>query len=312
MKINNIVIGSIFILGLSLLSTPAYAEEVSEEAPVVEESVAPEASPEPTPEPAPEPEPEPTPEPAPEPEPSYTPPPEASEGVGGWAVVNPETGKVHGVIVGTIDTYNSRGGEIGHQYMGCHENCVLRFQTRATADGNVAGFHGTDSDNSVTWNSNENNFSVKSQSETGSFEAILEPSLTARDEAGMDLHTGLIDMKSKNTTSEGVEIDQFQSDYLEDVDTKIFFPEWGAEGKLFHYISELQARENIEADVDNELVSEGYTVEQEVIIESINEETEEVTTETTTETVIDEENAFVKTVRVWTNSVIEFFEGIFS
>jgi RimJ/RimL family protein N-acetyltransferase len=72
----------------------------------------------------------------------YVPPPEAHEGVGGWAVVDPETGNVHGVIVGTIETFNSRGGAIGHEYMGCHSNCVLRFQTRATADGNVAGWRG--------------------------------------------------------------------------------------------------------------------------------------------------------------------------
>ena len=36
---------------------------------------------------------------------SYTPPPEASQGVGGWAIVHPGTGVVHGVIVATIETY---------------------------------------------------------------------------------------------------------------------------------------------------------------------------------------------------------------
>ena len=350
MKINNLVIGSVFVLGLSFLSAPAYAEEVVEEPPPAEESTeptpeptpepapepepvpepepAPEPAPEPTPEPAPEPEPEPVPEPepapepAPEPEPSYTPPPEASEGSGGWAVVDPDTGKVHGVIVGTIDTYNSRGGTIGHEYMGCSADCVLRFQTRATADGNVAGWHGTSynkdgstsTDDSVTWNQEEKTFSIKRDfGNGGGYSSTLIPEQTARDEAGMNLHTGIVERLTSSKTTEDVEIEQLQEDYLdEDIETNILFPEWGMEGKLFHYISELQARENIEADVDNELVSEGYTVEQEVVTESVDEETEEVTTETTTETVIDEENAFVKTVRVWTNSVISFFEGLFS
>jgi hypothetical protein len=273
MKINKIAIGSIFVLGLSLLSTPAYAEEVVEEAPVVEESPAPE----------------------PTPEPEYVPPPEASEGIGGWAVVDPETGNVHGVIVGSIETFNSRNGTIGHEYMGCHSDCVLRFQTRATADGNVAGWHG--SDGSVRWNANENNFSINQQNGDSSYSATLVPERTARDEAGMDLHTGLVQRQSNNKTSEGIEIKQVQEDYLdEEVQTDILFPEWGQGGKLFSYGSEIAAEEGIEQDVNNELVEEGYTTE----------------TEDTQEIAIDEENEFVKTVRVWTESVINFFRGIFS
>jgi len=320
MKTSNISIGAIFVLGLGALSAPAYAEDVAEETPVVEEAPAAEesptveesAEPEPAPEPEPEPEPtpEPTPEPAPEPEPSYTPPPEASEGSGGWAVVDPDTGRVHGVIVGTIDTYNSRGGTIGHEYMGCSADCVLRFQTRATADGNVAGYSSS-GNTEVKFDSSQNNFSIKDNN--GGYESTLIPERTARDEAGMDLSTGLVDTKTKQTTEENVEIRQTQEDYLdEEIETSILFPEWGTDGKLFHYISELQARESIESDVDSELVSEGYTAEQETTTESVNEETGEVTTETTTETVIDEESAFVKTVRVWTDSVVNFFKGIFS
>ena len=266
MKINNIAIGTIFVLGLSFLSTPAFAEDVVEETPVVEETSAP--------------------------EPEYVPPPEASEGIGGWAVVDPSTGNVHGVIVGSIETFNSRNGTIGHEYMGCHSDCVLRFQTRATSDGNVAGWHG--SDGSVRWNPSENNFSINQQNGNSSYSATLVPERTARDEAGMDLHTGLVQRRSKNVTSEGIEIKQTQDDYLdEELETEILFPEWGENGKLFSYGSEIAAREGIEQDVDNELVIEGYATEDEEIV-------------------IDEENAFVKTVRVWTKSVIDFFRGIFS
>ena len=71
----------------------------------------------------------------------YVPPAEASEGVGGWAVVDPVTNVVHGVIVCDIQNCGPGGtfdGVLPGEYMGC-TNCNLRFQTRATADGNVAG-----------------------------------------------------------------------------------------------------------------------------------------------------------------------------
>jgi hypothetical protein len=145
--------------------------------------------------------------------PDYVPPPEAHEGVGGWAVVDPATGNVHGVIVGTIETFNSvqaRGG-MGHEYMGCHANCVLRFQTRATADGNVAGWHGTQThidsqgnasqsnDGSVKWNPSTNTFSLNNQVVGGQRSMTLVPERTARDAAGMDLGTGIIDIETLAT-----------------------------------------------------------------------------------------------------------------
>ena len=144
-------------------------------------------------------------------EPEYVPPPEAHEGVGGWAVVDPETGNVHGVIVGTIETFNSRGGAIGHEYMGCHSNCVLRFQTRATADGNVAGWHGTQThvdaqgqatqsnDGSVKWNPSTRTFSLNNQVVGGQRSMTLVPERTARDAAGMDLGTGIVDIQTNIT-----------------------------------------------------------------------------------------------------------------
>ena len=110
-----------------------------------------------------------------------------------------------------------------------------------------------------------------------------------------------------------MKIEQRQEDvYDEEIETDILFPEWGVDGKLFPYISELQARENLESDVNRDLMIEGYTAEQSTTTESVDEETGETTTITTTETVVDEENVFVKAVRVWTESVIDFFRGIFS
>jgi len=58
------------------------------------------------------------------------------EEVGGWAVVNPETNQVHGVIVCTESVCGSNGawaGVLPGEYMGC-TNCSLKFQTKATDD----------------------------------------------------------------------------------------------------------------------------------------------------------------------------------
>lgn len=272
-----IAIVALAALGISLMPTVAFAEEVVEEpAPVVEETpVVPE-------------------QPA---QPEYIPPAEASEGVGGWAVVDPVTGNVHGVIVGTMETFTSRNGVIGHEYMGCHANCVLRFQTRATADGNVAGWHG--SDGSVKWNPAERTFTLSNPTRGGSMTQTLVPELTARDAAGMDLTTGIRNIRSVERTSADIEIRRTQDSYQDqDKDTDIVFPEWGIGGKLFRYTTEGLANSSITDDVRNELANEGYT--EEIILE-----------DGTTETVVDTDNEFVQTVLQWTESVVQFFTDLF-
>lgn len=284
MKINNIVITTVFVLGVSLLSTPAFAEEVVEEAPVVE--------------------------PIPESEPEYVPPSEAYDGAGGWGIVNPETGQVVDGVVCTTDVCGpngSWGGVVPEGILidGCPESgCVFRFQSKASEDGNVAGYH-SDGYNDVRWNKEDQNFSITDALGRGS------TLLPERTEGG--LLSGIVDIRSKSVTEKGVVIEQIQEDYLdEEIETKVLFPEWVGGGKMFLYRSALEAGMNIESDVDNELFLEGYTTEETNTLEFIDEETEKLTTETITKTVIDEESIFVKTVRVWTESVINFFRGIFS
>ena len=311
MKINNIAIGTVFVLGLSFLSTPAFAEELAEEAPVVEEAPIVE---EPVVEPqvrddregytqeevfvAPE-------IPTENPTPEYTPPAEASEGVGGWAVVNPDTGKVHGVIVGTIDTYNANNGVIGSNYMGCHSQCLLRFQTRATSDGNVAGWHG----DNVTYDGDSNKtFSIKSNPDSNTTRVeTLVPEQTARDEAGMNLGTGITNIKTNSRIESGQKSVEIESnrDGTEDSegDVSILFPEWNQERKLFNYLSEQSAVDEIRSDVETELFNDGFVVETET--------TDPETLEVITESSIDEENDFVKTIRTLAESVVSFFGRIF-
>jgi hypothetical protein len=259
----------------------------------------------------------------------YVPPPEAHEGVGGWAVVDPETGNVHGVIVGTIETFNSRGGAIGHEYMGCHSNCVLRFQTRATADGNVAGWHGTQThvdsqgqatqsnDGSVKWNPSTRTFSLNNQVVGGQRSMTLVPERTARDAAGMDLGTGIVDIQT-NITREAqgqtARVRVFQSD-LQDAssDVSLVFPLWSPEGKTFSYVlgqswlganqDSRAALDQITLDVDGALAADGYTTDESSLDPDTGEEV--------TETVVDDNNAFVQAIRSVTQSVVEFLGTMF-
>ncbi len=259
----------------------------------------------------------------------YVPPAEAHEGVGGWAVVDPETGNVHGVIVGTIETFNSRGGAIGHEYMGCHSNCVLRFQTRATADGNVAGWHGTQThvdaqgqatqsnDGSVKWNPSTRTFSLNHQVVGGQSSMTLVPERTARDAAGMDLGTGIVDIQT-NITREAqgqtARVRVFQSD-LQDAssDVSLVFPLWSPEGKTFSYVlgqswlganqDSRAALDQITLDVDGALAADGYTIDESALDPDTGEEV--------TETVVDDNNAFVQAIRSVTQSVVEFLGTMF-
>jgi hypothetical protein len=209
------------------VSSPSFAEEVAPETPAETSAPAPAET-----------------------TPAYEPPAEAMNGVGGWAVVDPVTGNVHGVIVATIDTFRERNGVIGHEYMGCASNCVLRFQTRATDDGNVAGWHGTQTnidangnasqtnDGSVKWNDTTKNFTIKNSS-TDSTKAkvtrtqTLIPEKTASD--GKNLHTGIVDINTEydSSTIAGQRVKgSTKQKNLEDKNSTINveFPNW-AEGK---------------------------------------------------------------------------------
>jgi hypothetical protein len=247
--------------------------------------------------------------------PAYEPPAEAMNGVGGWAVVDPVTGNVHGVIVATIDTFRERNGVIGHEYMGCASNCVLRFQTRATDDGNVAGWHGTQTnidangnasqtnDGSVKWNDTTKNFTIKNSS-TDSTKAkvtrtqTLIPEKTASD--GKNLHTGIVDINTEydSSTISGQRVKgSTKQQNLEDKNSTINveFPNW-AEGKNLTYENPNLFVENIDSDVENELKKDGLDTTANPDTELV-EESEDV--------------VFVKAIKALTENVKSFFSSLF-
>jgi hypothetical protein len=186
----------------------------------------------------------------------YVPPPEAFEGPGGWAVVDPTTGIVYGVIVGdwNEETWQEvKNTRTVDGFMGCPAPCELRFQTRATEDGNVAGWHGTQTNVDADGNATQiNDGSVRFEESTGNFEInnqledgvtttqTLVPEKTSRDENGegrsMDLGTGIVDIRTSKRISSGSEsasVDTYRSNLSDTtVDAVIALPGLGSEGTL--------------------------------------------------------------------------------
>ena len=83
-----------------------------------------------------------------------TPPTPAQAAVGGFAVVNPETGVVHGVIAGSVENFGSNNKTTNVEYMGCPAGCLIIQQSTSDQNGNVAGVHGPN----VTYNQDRNVF----------------------------------------------------------------------------------------------------------------------------------------------------------
>jgi len=93
-----------------------------------------------------------------------TPPTPAQSAVGGFAVVNPETGVVQGVITGSIAYFSGNDRTMGSEYMGCAAGCQIVQQSTSDQNGNVAGIHGPN----VTYNDNRNVFQVAESNTTQS------------------------------------------------------------------------------------------------------------------------------------------------
>ena len=263
----------------------------------------------------------------------YVPPPEAFEGPGGWAVIDPTTGIVYGVIVGDWDeeTWEEvKNTRTVDGFMGCPAPCELRFQTRATEDGNVAGWHGTQTnidadgnatqtnDGSVRFDQSSGTFSINNQNGDTSTSQTLVPEKTARDANGegrsMDLGTGIVDVRtSKRITSgsESATVDTYRSDLSDStVDAVIALPGLGSEGNLEYVFG---SRENTSLEPVNELgqirtdlisilMGMGFTK----TVESVNEETGE---ESSTK-VLDESNAFVGAIMSVTEGIVDFLSSL--
>ena len=102
-----------------------------------------------------------------------TPPTQVQAAVGGFAIVNPTTGVVHGVTTGSIDYFGSNDKTIGSEFMGCPAGCLIIKQSTSNQNGNVSGIHGP----TVTYNEDTNVFRSV-QTNTVQTEIITSPVLT--------------------------------------------------------------------------------------------------------------------------------------
>jgi hypothetical protein len=82
----------------------------------------------------------------------------------GYAVVNPETGVVHGVISADSDDPFNNGGVMPVSYMGCPEGCLIVKQSTSDNSGNVSGMHGEN----VTYSATTERFTVLEQNTVSS------------------------------------------------------------------------------------------------------------------------------------------------
>jgi hypothetical protein len=217
------------------------------------------------------------------------------EEVGGWAVVNPETNQVHGVIVCTESVCGSTGswgGVLPGEYMGC-TNCNLKFQTKATDDGNVAGWHGEN----VTYKPEDETFEMTNNYSTdnGDVEQVMvvTPSQTASD--GKDLYTGVqtktkLKTKAVNNQTVVVELTKESSQDVV-VPVKVQYEQWNG-GTSFFYESVDQLQSNIDADVESVFTP----------CETCNADPEQVE---------EYRNAFYETVTTLTTKVKDFIASLF-
>ncbi len=263
----------------------------------------------------------------------YVPPPEAFEGLGGWAVIDPTTGIVYGVIVGdwNAETWEEvKNTRTVDGFMGCPAPCALRFQTRATADGNVAGWHGTqtnvDADGNATQTNNGSvrfdqstgNFQINNQTGDSSSSQTLVPEKTSRDANGegrsMDLGTGIVDIRTTKRIvagSESATVDTYRSDLSDTtVDAVIALPGIGSEGTLEYVFGSRESTSlepvselgQIRTDLISILMGLGFTT----TVESVDEETGE---ESSPE-VLDESNAFVGAIMSVTEGIVDFLSSL--
>jgi hypothetical protein len=215
--------------------------------------------------------------------------------------------------------------------MGCPAPCELRFQTRATEDGNVAGWHGTQTNVDADGNATQtNDGSVRFDQSTGNFQIsnptsdgatttqTLVPEKTARDADGqgrsMDLGTGIVDIRTSKRISSGSEsasVDTYRSNLSDTtVDAVIALPGLGSEGTL-EYVFGTRGNTSsepvnelgqIKTDLVSILMGMGFT-------KTVNEIDEETGEESSTE-VLDESNAFVTTILTVTQSIVDFFSSL--
>jgi hypothetical protein len=231
--------------------------------------------------------------------------------LGGWAAVDKETGEVLTVTVGN---YNSmEDWEYTKRRMAERQpGVVMRFQTGASEDGNVAGW------NNAQWDEKSDRFVLNNQSSSGGVSSqsttTIRPGVVPGDERSlrnyMSTRTKLTSSttytdEQGNTATQRVEgtLSNYQKeDRTEGPDVRLSFPDSPIESESFDYSSPQLAIESFEADVDAALTGEGLSlpVEPEVLDSSESAEPDQ-----------SEGVSLAEAVRGLATRMVEFFTGWF-
>ena len=256
----------------------------------------------------------------------YVPPPEAFEGLGGWAVIDPRTGIVYGVIVGNWneevwqEVKNTRTID---GYMGCPGPCALRFQTRATADGNVAGWHGgqyhidengnanVSNDGSVRYNELTGNFEIRNLSGSGTTtEQTLVPAQTSRNPDGqgtsMDINSGIVDIKTTTTievAGESATVVAGKGNLTDpNLATTVIIGGLGPNGTILENTFDVSGAQDLQTDIIAILINQGFTVTEVSVDEQSGQES-------STE-VLDTSSSFVIAILQLTQEIVSFIDSL--
>lgn len=248
----------------------------------------------------------------------YVPPPEAFQGPGGWAVVD-ENGNVYGVIVGDFneatweEVKNTRTVD---GYMGCPAPCGLRFQTGASPDGNVAGYHGTQThvdsdgnasqsnDGSVRYDAPSGNFEIRTDDGNGA--TTVQTLVPERSSSGT---VRIVDIRtSKRIDSGPASVTTYRED-LEDTttDVDVSLPTLNS-GTTLRYVfgsgtGTTERASDVETDLISVLINMGLTTTTTTVDRDTGEET--------STTVLDESNPIVQTVLSIGREIVDFLRLVF-
>lgn len=243
----------------------------------------------------------------------------AEDPVGGWAVIDPETGEVKSVIVCT-ESVCGETGEWGGVFPDDSEyaGSLLRKQTNATSDGNVAGWSSSEGV-AVTYDGDEDGtFTIVSRGTSGPGDTVerqmtLDPDRTATDPDGMDLHTGIVERRTTGSFAEDeqratISIEEQRPDgsELQSEQVVVEFDEWGEQ---FAYGSTPEAAASLKADVEAAL---GVTSEEPDAVEgepaAQESQADEQSGGMTSEP---EEGPVVRAIQTITRRIITFLNSLF-
>jgi hypothetical protein len=203
---------------------------------------------------------------------------ETSEEVGGFAIVNPETGVVHGIITGSVEYFGGNNRTMISEYMGCPAGCLIVKQSTADQNGNIAGIHGPN----VTYNDNRNVFQViesnttqsQTVTESASNTSVIETEVLVSRSA-KNYEFGVQDFRNNTGQFQMIEVAPAQNTVAEiSTTTKQFI----CEESLLACSSKISTDSNIllqESTIFNERLTTSQ-IENKIILETKNKIKEQI------------------------------------